>query len=382
MKILILLTCLFTFNCIFCQPSFPASKTDSLLLEISRLQIKGKSFYDKGQFPVQRGKHKRVEDNTVFFSALISLTLQNVAKDMDSIAKKRVDTICNQIRLNYISYQNRSGNKTFNFWKTTPPDFFPHSKLLSHFSIFNIPDDADCTSIIYLTDTSLRNNATWLQNKLAMHSNLSTQKIKNTNPSYQHFKAYSTWFGKKMPIEFDICVQSNVLFFIYKNHLPLTIQDQETLALLHAQIISGEYLKQAYYCSPSYKKPAIVLYHLARLLENNQIPLLEDCREIIRKDMETELKKASIFMDKIILSTSLLRMKRNPPPINLKDATPALLDDYAFFRANLFSSYARPSLKFISKSSWLDCCFYCRAYCLSLLLEYETMSVRNNPSVD
>jgi hypothetical protein len=373
MKILILLTCLFTFNCIFCQPSFPASKTDSLLLEISRLQIKGKSFYDKGQFPVQRGKHKRVEDNTVFFSALISLTLQNVAKDMDSIAKKRVDTICNQIRLNYISYQNRSGNKTFNFWKTTPPDFFPHSKLLSHFSIFNIPDDADCTSIIYLTDTSLRNHSAWLQNKLAMHSNLSALKIKNTNPSYQHFRAYSTWFGKKMPIEFDICVQSNALFLIYKNQLPLTVQDQETLALLHAQIVSGEYLKQAYYCSPSYKRPAIVLYHLARLLGNNRIPLLEDCREIIRKDIEWELKKASIFMDKIVLSTALLRMKGTPPPLNLNEVTIDLLDNYVFFRANLFSSYARPFLKFISKTNWFDCKFYCRAYCLSLLLEYETM---------
>jgi hypothetical protein len=373
MKILILLTCLFTFNCIFCQPSFPASKADSLLLEISRLQIKEKSFYDKGQFPAQRGKRKRIEDNTIFFSALISFTLQNAAKDLDSISREQVNVICQQIRSNYISYQNKSGDKTFNFWKTNPPAFFPHARLLSHFSIFNIPDDADCTSIIYLTDTSLRNHSAWLQNKLAMHSNLSALKIKNTNPSYQHFRAYSTWFGKKMPIEFDICVQSNALFLIYKNQLPLTVQDQETLALLHAQIVSGEYLKQAYYCSPSYKRPAIVLYHLARLLGNNRIPLLEDCREIIRKDIEWELKKASIFMDKIVLSTALLRMKGTPPPLNLNEVTIDLLDNYVFFRANLFSSYARPFLKFISKTNWFDCKFYCRAYCLSLLLEYETM---------
>jgi hypothetical protein len=376
MKILILLTFLFTFNCIFCQPTFPVSKSDSLLIEISRQQLTEKSFYDKGQFPAQRGKYERVQDNTIFFSALISFTLENVAKDLETISQQKVDTICKRIRSNYSAYQNRTGNETYNFWKTSPPSFFPNSKFLSHFSVFNIPDDADCTSIIYLTDTSLTKNAGWLQNKLAMHSNLSASKIKNTYRRYQHYKAYSTWFGKKMPIEFDICVQSNILFFIYKNQLPLTVQDQETLALLHAQIVSGDYLKDSYYLSPSYKKKAIVLYHLARLLENNQIPLLDDCREILKKDIEITLKKTTDFMDKIILSTSFLRMNGNPPPLNMQDVTNKELDNYVFFRANLFSSYARPSLKFITKSSCFDRNFYCKAYCLALLLEYEMLRLR------
>jgi hypothetical protein len=349
-----------------------------LLSEISRQQLTEKSFYHKGQFPAQRGKYRRVQDNTIFFSALISFTLQNVLKDLKPISQKRVDTICKQIIPNYSAYQNRAGNKTYNFWKTEPPSFFPNSRFLSHFSVFNIPDDADCTSIIYLTDTSLNKNATWLQNKLGLHSNLNTSKIKNTCRRYRHFKAYSTWFGKKMPIEFDICVQSNILFFIYKNQLPLTIQDQETLALLHAQIVSGDYLKYSYYLSPSYKKKAIVLYHLARLLENNHIPLLDDCREILKKDIGTALKTATGFMDKIILSTSLLRMNGNPPLLTIQDVTNQELDNYVFFRANLFSSYARPFLKFITRSSCFDRNFYCRAYSLTLLFEYETLRSRQS----
>jgi hypothetical protein len=377
MKILILLTSLFIFNCIFCQTTFQVSKPDSLLLEIIRQQVTEKAFYDKGQFSVQRGKYRRVQDNTIFFSALISFTLQNVAKDLGTISQKRVDTICKRIRQSYSAYQNKAGNKTYNFWKTDPPSFFPNSTFFSHFSVFNIPDDADCTSIIYLADT-VNKDADWLQKKLAMHSNLSASKIKNTCRPYQHFKAYSTWFGKKMPIEFDICVQSNVLFFIYKNRLPLTVQDQETLELLHAQIVSGDYLKHSYYLSPSYKKKAIVLYHLARLLENNQIPLLNDCREILKKDIEITLKQATDFMDKIILSTSLLRMNGNPPPLNIQDVTNKELNNYVFFRANLFSSYARPSLRFITKSNFFDNNFYCSAYCLTLLLEYETLKSRQN----
>jgi hypothetical protein len=373
MKILILLTFLFTFNCIFCQTTFPVSRQDSLLLEIVRLQQTEASFYNKGQFPAQRGKYKRVQDNTIFFSALISFTLQNVAKELETISQQKVDTISKRVSANYNAYQNKAGNKTYNFWKTDPPSFFPNSRFLSRFSVFNIPDDADCTSIIYLTDTSLNKNAAWLQSKLAMHSNLSTSKINNTFRLYQNYKAYSTWFGKKMPIEFDICVQSNILLFIYKNQLPLTVQDQATLALLNAQIMSGDYLKYAYYLSPSYKKKAIVLYHLARLLENNQIRFLDDCRENLKMDIETTLKEATDFMDKVILSTSLLRMNGNPPPLNIQDVTNKQLDNYVFFRANLFSSYARPSLKFITKSSCFDRNFYCKAYCLALLLEYETL---------
>ncbi len=372
MKYLILLTCLFTFNCIFCQTIFPSSKIDSILLELDQLQVNETSFYDMGQFFSQRGKYRRVEDNTIFFSALISFTLQNVSTHLNSISREKSDTICNRIKTNYILYQNKTGDGTYNFWKTNPPHFFPNSRLLSSFSAFNIPDDADCTSIIYLTDT-FNKNASWLQNKLAAHANLSASKIKNTRKRYRNFKAYSTWFGKNMPIEFDICVQSNVLFFVYKNQLPLTIQDQESLALLHQQIVSGDYLRYAYYLSPSYKKPSIILYHLARLLEKNQIPQLEACREIIRHDIEQALKTTTVFMDKIILSTSLLRMKGTPPLLPLNKQSAATIDNYVFFRANLFSSYARPSLKFISKSAVFDCNFYCKAYCLALILEYESM---------
>jgi hypothetical protein len=373
MKILILLIFLFIFNCIFCQQSFPVSKMDSLLVDIEKLQISNDPFYTKGQFPAQRGKQHRVEDNTVFFNSLICFTLQNAANGLDPISKEHADTICARIKSSYKAYQNSSGIQTYNFWKTNPPVFFPHSRFFSHFSAFNIPDDADCTSMIYLTDTTLTSNSAWLQNKLAVHSNWATSKIKNTCRPYRQFKAYSTWFGKKMPIEFDICVQSNALLFIYKNHLPLTLQDQETIALLHSQILSGDYIKQSFYLSPSYKKPAIVLYHLARLLENNRIPLLEDCREQLKNDLVIALKTATSFMDKLLLSTALLRMKGSPPPLIIEQVTNDDLDNFVFFRANLFSSYARPALRFISKTSWFDCNFYCRAYGLTLMLEYEML---------
>jgi hypothetical protein len=375
MKFLIISIFLLFTNLIHCQTFQPVPTTEQLLEQIRALQVKENSFYGAGQFPAQRGKYMRAEDNSIFFSSLIAFTLNGFLLKSDEKSRKLIDSICTQIKGNYEKYRNKSGIQTYNFWKTDPPEFFPNSKLLSAFPAFQIPDDADCTTIIYLTDTSLNKHAAWLQQKLASHANLSKLKVKNTFRRYRTFKAYSTWFGKKMPLEFDICVQCNVLYFIYKNHLPLTTQDEQTLLLIQSQIKSGDYLKYAHYLSPSYKKRAVVLYHIARLMEDNTVPILEDCKKIVKKDIESELKKATDFMDKIILSTSLIRMKGQPTTLIPPDDLNTSITNYVFFKANLFSPYSRPLLQFITKSNIFDCNFYCKAYCLSLIAEYEMMNL-------
>lgn len=374
MKILITFTFLFIIHInTFCQPFYRISEADSLINAITELQTKENGFYSIGQFPSQRGRCKRKEDNTIFFSSLIAFTLKGIQEQFEPLQAKKIDSICKQVRMNYIDYQNTSGVKTYNFWRTNPAGFFPNSTLLSHCSAFHLPDDADCTSMIYLTDSSLASETAWLHQKLTEHANESKLRIKNTFRRYQHFKAYSTWFGKQMPIEFDICVQSNILYFIYQKHLPLTVQDRDCIALLHEQIVSGDYIRYAYYLSPSYKKPAIVLYHLARLLEKNEIEELKDCREIIKKDIESELLKTKVLMEKILLSTALIRMSGSPAPIMLTSSMCQSVTNYAFFRANLFSTYARPTLRFIAKTNLYDRNFYCKAYSLALLAEYQIL---------
>ena len=150
-------------------------------------------------------------------------------------------------------------------------------------------------------------------------------------------------------------------------------QDSATILLIREQILSRDYLRYAYYLSPSYKKPAVVLYHLARLLEKNNIPLLDTCRSIVKKDIEKELQKKNGYMDQLILSTALIRLDGDPPPVTNNQLKKNELDTYVFFRANLFSTFARPSVRFISHTQLLDCNFYCKAYCLALLTEYEIL---------
>lgn len=377
MKILFLSGFLLFFNSIFCQTTdissnAPVSIADSLINEIRKLQIKEPAFYEIGQFPSQRGKHRR-EDNNIFFSALISFTLNGISTLVDTAAKNKIDSICFYVCSTYPNYQNPTTGLTYNFWKTKPPLFFPNASFLSRHSRFQLPDDADCSSIIYLTDSSLKSPES-LQSQLAAHANKSNNEMKNTLKRYRNFKAYSTWFGKKMPIEFDICVQSNVLYFIYKNRLALTAQDSATVLLIKEQILSGDYLRYAYYLSPSYKKRAIVLYHLARLLEQNDIPQLENCKAILKKDIEKELKKKNGYMDQILLSTALIRMNGTPPSISADQLKKNDWRSYVFFRANIFSSYTRPWFRWLSKTSVFKCNFYCDAYCLSLLVENKILT--------
>ena len=212
-----------------------------------------------------------------------------------------------------------------------------------------------------------------MKDKLVIHANLTSSKIKSTYKKYRNYKAYSTWFGKNMPIEFDICVQSNLLYFVFENHLALNKNDSASIALLKSMILSGEYLRDVGFVSLSYKKRSVILYHLTRLLGNFNISELNDCREIIKKDIENELQKEPDFMEQVILSTSLIRMGGKPKPLVYPVSLEKDMQNYVFFYADLFSPYARPSLKFISKSKVFAIPFYCKAWSLTLLLEYEAV---------
>lgn len=370
-RIYLFLPVFFCFLSGFGQNKNPLLLADSLLQAIAKIQSSKNGFYNHGIFPSQRGKHKLKEDDNIFFTSLIAFTLQNKKKELFAESRQLVDSICSNAVYNYSFYKNQKGMNTYNFWQTNPPKFFPNSTYLSRQGYFNIPDDADCTTLIYLTDTTLRKNSLWLKDKLSQHANLTTSKIKSTYHQYRNERAYSTWFGKKMPIEFDICVQTNILYFVYENKLKLNANDSATTAVIKSLILSGKYLRNSYFVSPSYKKPAIVLYHLARLLGEFKIPELEDCRERIKADIKRELRKKNTFMESVILSTALIRMGEKPTPLvypaNLEKET----QKFVFFEADLFSPYARPALKFVSKSAIFATPFHCKAYCLALLLEYE-----------
>ena len=373
-KKIVFILFLLRFGTILGQNTPPLSKADSLLKVIEHLQIAQTDFYDKGEFATLRGKHRR-DDNTLFFSSLIGFTLQGLRNDMPKASQVEIDSILIRVVRNYPSYKNKTGIATYNFWKTNPAMCFPHSPYLSKRNKYQVPDDVDCTAVVYLTDTSIQ-HAKWLKEKLSKHANLSANKIKSTYRKYRNLSAYSTWFGKNMPIEFDICVQSNVLYWVCENKLPFNKNDSATVQLIKEMVLSGRYLRDAGFVSPSYKKPSIVLYHLARLLGKFDIAELSLCKERIKGAIENELTKKNSLMEKVILSTALIRMGGHPAELQRSVKIDKELNDFVFFEADLFSAYARPYLKFISNQHWFSIPFRCKAYHLALLMEYEVLKTK------
>lgn len=290
----------------------------NLLEKISELQIRedaenNKNGYVKGLFPSQRAhpyfKFKR-EDNSVFFTASTLFILNNVADLFTENEREIVKKITNLGTLNYHLYQNKKGLKTYNFWQTGSDNaHFPNSNFLHKFRYFKLPDDIDTTALVYLTKPHSQQDILWMKEKAAKHANLVKLQVKTTAPKYSNLHAYSSWFGEKMPIEFDVCVHSNFMFWVFKNKLPLNKNDQDTLKFIRSVIVNSEYFKTPFLISVNYPESSLILYHLTRFIAGFSIPGFDDLKSKLIKDIYHQLQRTSEqnIMEKIILNSSLMR---------------------------------------------------------------------------
>jgi hypothetical protein len=95
------------------------------------------------------------------------------------------------------------------------------------------------------------------------------------------------------------------------------------------------------------------------------IPELEKYKKELIADAQLYYREANSFLDKIILSTSLLRWGAPPPDqfSNLPD------DTFVFFVANMASMLPNPFTLFLIKSNIGKFDYYCPAYNNVLVLE-------------
>src|SRR6187551_1426240 len=175
-----------------------------LLLEIARLQLTSEAFgYPAGLFPSQR-QHIFLpvnrEDSNIFFSASVLFILESVLEFLADDEKQIISKIGDGVRQNYPAYQNLHGLQTYNFWQTKPSRHFPNGRFMNRYRHFKLPDDADTTSLVYLTNFPTAEEVSWLHAKLPNHANLTKKQVKTTLPKFRNLPAYSTWFGENMPI--------------------------------------------------------------------------------------------------------------------------------------------------------------------------------------
>ncbi|MRG44387.1 hypothetical protein GFS24_04640 [Chitinophaga sp. SYP-B3965] len=346
----------------------PASgQASRLLKEIAAEQIEKDSFYYTGMFRSYRhygnlhGKMR--EDNNIFFTGLIAFTLSELQTKFhgeDSLLCQRI------LRNARSSFRHFRHNVTYNFWKTNPGIVFPNSPFLGLFKKWHtLPDDVDDTVILLMGMQADDSTARAVKLLMEQHANTVRYSIRNTFPKYRHIPAYSTWFGRDMPIDFDFCVLTNVLYFNHAYGMAGGRYDEATTALLDSFIHHREYITHPAYISPHYARTPVLLYHIARLMGRFPIAALEKHRPQLIVDAQAQLRMARDPMDKVILSTALIWLGvTTVPKVSFKDT------NFVFFMAGFNSLLPDPFKKIFSGYHVVTYYYRSPAYNKMLMLQH------------
>lgn len=366
--------------------------TDSLLIpkllqNIVNKQVLSTDFFVEGSFPGFR-QHNNDEalkaDNNIFYTTLIAYTLQDLKPYLTKEEAIVADTVIQRSKRAFPHYQNAKGRLSYNFWQTkNGGDFFPNERWLN--SLKNklaLPDDLDDTGMILSVlniDSTTAAKAHLLMQQFA---NGKYTTIKNTYKNFRNVPAYSTWYGVKMPVDFDFGVHCNILSFINKYHLPWSYSDSATYNLLLAMIDDKLFLRQPEYISPYYGYAPVLLYHLARLMSVKYMPELESRKQELIKDAADLLHSTDNILYKTLLATCLLKWNAITPEINLPVGIEngiANTTDFVYYTGHLFGHLNNNSIKKIAgKLNITQYKWYCAAYNDCLVLEYLILKYRRD----
>lgn len=361
---------------------------DDIIQKIASLQDSASPHYfSDGLFESYRGNaiwgYKRPDTN-LFFTAITLFTLQSIQSKLSLNSRQIINTICQKGIQNYPDFQNKDGLLTFNFFKTKPSQHFPHGNILHRFEHFRIPDDIDDTAFVYLTANYTPKDAIALQAKLRVHSNGYKQSIRNTFPAYRSLKAYSTWFGKNMYIEFDACALSNMLYCLLHFGIELDEHGIDSVRYIQQCILSNHYLTTPFRVAHQYARTPLIIYHVVRLIARFKLPELEICQEKIIQDIQHLLTTSSLsLMDRMILETSLFRLQvPYQSALSLEQLSHSEeIRNYSFFIAGFLTAYENPLLYRIASSPLFHIQWSCEAHSWALLAEWLTLKNEANLNV-
>ena len=354
---------------------------NTIILRIADLQT------DTGLFASVRSNSTiryRRPDTNVFFTAITVFTLRQLRPAVSPESQRLIDQIQERAVAAYPLFRNKDGLGAYNFWPTRPSQHFPNGYLFRHFDHFRIPDDIDDTAMVYLTTqptatgtperADRSNELDWLKTKLAQHANGTTRQIQTTFADYRDLRAYSTWFGKNMGIDFDACALSNMLYCLYQYDLSLDQHGTDSLAYLRAVVESGRYVSEPFRCAPHYARTSLIIYHLTRLIAAFNPPELAPIRPRLIADARHLLLQTTNRLERILLSTSLLRLGERPPVIEVADIEQDF-STFHFFIAGLLTAYEQPWLRRWADRSITQMRWQCEAHCWALVAEYMKLII-------
>lgn len=350
---------------------------NQLIENIAMEQVTTTGEFYTGSFPSYRKcsgvPHNYQPDNNIFYTGIVAFTLRNLLPYLPEGSKNKAALVIKNAQKAFPFYQNKQGYPFYNFW---PSDagIMPHSYFVKYMNnLVGSGEDADDAVMILMASNTNDSICTVLKNRLITVSNLSQRRIISTYKKYRNIPAYSTYLGLKMKPDFDFAVQCNILYFMFDRQLPFAKQDSATIHLLSQMIQHREYMKTPVYLSPYYVKTPLLLYHIARLMGKFNIPELEKFKPQLIADIQTALNKTNGLMEKIILSTSLLRLRADAPKLsveNIESFEKSNQGKFIFFQARAAFSLPSPFKQIFLHCPYLIYYFYCPAYNKVLWLEY------------
>lgn len=347
-----------------------------ILLKINDLQIKSNNiFFNKGLFPSYRtNKLLGIShpDDNIFSSASTLYILKSLSPKLTQKELSLVKDMENNLHPNFKKYHHHQRN-SYNFWQKSKGKHFPNGFVFHRLDKFKLPDDIDTTSMVHMLCDIPKKEALKTKKSLQNHANNTNLSIKNGHTHLQHLNAYSTWFGKKMPIEFDVCVLCNTLLWIHHYNFELNDWDHATIKVVEETIKQSLYFKSPFKSAPEYPKLEIILYHLSRVAA--QTPYLNLVRNKLIDDLLCVYEKCTSNFDKMLIQSSLLKLG-NRTYTNTPSKIPFETRDYWWFTAGMLSVYSNPIIQTIAPNKLFHFRFTCTA--LNLALVFENLVLVNS----
>ena len=349
----------------------------ALLKDIAAAQVTKSGFFYPGSFPAFRDcagvPHNYQPDNNIFFTAIGTFALQNLLPVLEGEDKQTAARIINNAQQTFPYYRNWQGQPFYNFWPTGK-NILPGTLFIRNFNgLLGMGEDADDAVMILLASGANDSLCHVLKQRMIGVSNGQRKRVRSTFTKYRDYQAYSTYLGLQMPPDFDLAVHCNILYFMLKAHLPLVKQDTATIHLIAAMMKNREYMRAPVFISPYYARRPVLMYHLARLIGDFHIPALDSFKTQLVTDMQHEMVRAGDLMDRILLSTSLIRLGQVPQPLHISNISAfehSGTDRFIFFQARAAFWYPGLLKKIFLHLGYLRYNFYCPVFNKILLLEY------------
>jgi len=346
------------------------------LVRLASLQSKGTAIYPAGIFPSQRYQpHLGIvrEDDNVFFTACIVYILQQLGHLFTPDEHAIAEEICRSAISAYPLFKNKDGLDTYNYWQTRPSRHFPNGLWMHRFEHFRIPDDIDDTALVLLTEKASKERVGILREKLKAHANLAYRQAKNTFKEYQHLKVYSTFIGKNMYIDMDVCALSNLMRLILPHFAnELNAYDTDSLHFICETVRKGQHIQSPYRVAPQYSTTPLILYHLARLL-----PLLPAGHQDIRPTVIAQLHQyhhnLPLGFNKLLLENELLKLGESIADMPVYPSEMAEDTDFYYFIAGMLTAFEGELPQYFAVSPWTQFRYRSEAFNQTLLLENHVL---------